>query len=365
MMSVGQCLIALQNLVMNTDMMVNLARMIELKKINRNIEKQIKKDKKENTKLIKILILGAAESGKSTFLKHMRLNNGAGFSQQERNEAIDTILSNIAVCIYVILFQRDQKIINEDMMQLNTHTKHLSACLSSREECEVAFYMSSVASQEQEEKKVKLFDICEELNIWDVRKLRSKILWNIWQNIEFTYTLLSLGRVNLPDSTLYFLSNFERILRDGYIPTNQDMLFMKKSTTGLYETSIKFQGHRFRMVEVGGQRSERRKWIHCFEDVDSTIFLASLSEYDLNLFEDCQINRLKESIALFRTLLKTNIFLKKKILLFLNKVDIFDAKIRHKDIKECFNDYDGKKFCREDAKQFILDKFLQHGNSCR
>ena len=72
---------------------------------------------------------------------------------------------------------------------------------------------------------------------------------------------------------------------------------MKKSTTGVHETSINFQGHLFRMVEVGGQKSERRKWIHCFEDLDSTIFMASLAEYDMNLVEDFSISRLRESIA--------------------------------------------------------------------
>ena len=39
------------------------------------------------------------------------------------------------------------------------------------------------------------------------------------------------------------------------------------------------------MVDVGGQRSERRKWIHCFENVTSIIFLVALSEYDQILYE--------------------------------------------------------------------------------
>ena len=43
--------------------------------------------------------------------------------------------------------------------------------------------------------------------------------------------------------------------------------------------------YHFRMVDVGGQRSERRKWIHCFENVTSIIFLVALSEYDQILFE--------------------------------------------------------------------------------
>lgn len=40
------------------------------------------------------------------------------------------------------------------------------------------------------------------------------------------------------------------------------------------------------MVDVGGQRSERRKWIHCFDKVQAIIFLVAVSEYDQVLAED-------------------------------------------------------------------------------
>lgn len=45
----------------------------------------------------------------------------------------------------------------------------------------------------------------------------------------------------------------------------------------------------FRMVDVGGQRSERRKWIHCFENVTSVLFLVALSEYDQSLHETSEV----------------------------------------------------------------------------
>lgn len=44
----------------------------------------------------------------------------------------------------------------------------------------------------------------------------------------------------------------------------------------------------FKMVDVGGQRSERKKWIHCFEGVTAIIFCVELSGYDLKLYEDNQ-----------------------------------------------------------------------------
>lgn len=44
--------------------------------------------------------------------------------------------------------------------------------------------------------------------------------------------------------------------------------------------------HFCRMFDVGGQRSERKKWIHCFEGVTAIIFIVAMSEYDLTLAED-------------------------------------------------------------------------------
>lgn len=52
------------------------------------------------------------------------------------------------------------------------------------------------------------------------------------------------------------------------------------------------------MVDVGGQRSERRKWIHCFENVTSIIFLAVLSEYDMMLFETNEVRKKQNILQL-------------------------------------------------------------------
>ena len=57
-------------------------------------------------------------------------------------------------------------------------------------------------------------------------------------------------------------------------------------TTWCYYVCINLLTSIFRMFDVGGQRSERRKWIHCFGDVKAVLFVAALSAYDMYLFED-------------------------------------------------------------------------------
>ena len=53
------------------------------------------------------------------------------------------------------------------------------------------------------------------------------------------------------------------------------------------------------MFDVGGQRSERKKWIHCFEGVTCIIFCAALSAYDMVLVEDKEVvSQKKQTILL-------------------------------------------------------------------
>lgn len=49
-------------------------------------------------------------------------------------------------------------------------------------------------------------------------------------------------------------------------------------TSGIVETRIDYDNQNFVITDVGGQRTERRKWIHCFEDVYAVVYLAAVDE---------------------------------------------------------------------------------------
>ena len=58
------------------------------------------------------------------------------------------------------------------------------------------------------------------------------------------------------------------------------------------------------MFDVGGQRNERKKWIHCFEKVEAVLFVAAISEYDQVIIEDEKTNRMDETLVLFKEICK-------------------------------------------------------------
>jgi len=116
------------------------------------------------------------------------------------------------------------------------------------------------------------------------------------------------------------------------------------------------------MVDVGGQRSERKKWMHCFQDVTAVIFCVALSEYDLRLYEDDTTNRMHESLKLFKEICNSRWFTDTSMILFLNKRDLFEDKIKRVDLTVCFEEYNGG-LNYENALAFIKDKFLQQNEN--
>lgn len=128
------------------------------------------------------------------------------------------------------------------------------------------------------------------------------------------------------------------------------------------------------MFDVGGQRSERKKWIHCFENVTSIIFCVALSEYDQVLLEEsnqvriplyCLItiltshqNRMMESLVLFDSVVNSRWFMRTSIILFLNKVDLFKQKLGRSPLETYFPDYSGGNDLNRAAK-YLLWRFNQ------
>ena len=94
----------------------------------------------------------------------------------------------------------------------------------------------------------------------------------------------------------------DKILDHSYTPNEQDVLHSRIQTTEIVETTFTSGNITYQLFDVGGQQSERRKWLHCFDDVKAVLFVAALSGYDMTLTEDGTTNRMEESLNLFQAI---------------------------------------------------------------
>ncbi|KAH9653068.1 Guanine nucleotide-binding protein alpha-1 subunit [Citrus sinensis] len=228
--------------------------------------------------------------------------------------------------------------------------------------------MKFVVSSENKEIGEKLSEIGGRLDYPRLTKELAEDIETLWADPAIQETYAHGNELQLPDCANYFMENLQRLSDANYVPTKDDVLYARVRTTGVVEIQFspvgehKKSGEVYRLFDVGGQRNERRKWIHLFEGVSAVIFCAAISEYDQTLFEDEQKNRMMETKELFDWVLKQPCFEKTSFMLFLNKFDIFEKKVLKVPLNVCewFKDYQpvstGKQEI-ENAYEFVKKKF--------
>jgi len=130
----------------------------------------------------------------------------------------------------------------------------------------------------------------------------------------------------LVESTNYFWENLSRIARPDYVPTRQDIINVRFRSTGVVEKKLTIDNMHFNIFDLGGQKSERRKWIKCFGGVDAVVFVVSLSCYNEFMFEDGSTTKMDDAMQLFGDTLNHKEFTNTPIILLLNKTDLFAKK---------------------------------------
>mmetsp|Transcript_15310 Transcript_15310/g.18953 ORF Transcript_15310/g.18953 Transcript_15310/m.18953 type:complete len:380 (+) Transcript_15310:276-1415(+) len=317
---------------------------------NYEIQRRIQKEAEKESRKVKLLLLGAGESGKSTIFKQMRINyGGKPLDPDEVRGVIPHIRKNIYDNFLSVLkfAQDDQKI---DLGEILGEDK-------------VETFMSALATSP--DKPETQTDLTPELASDITTLWHSPAIQDVWKMRGKKYQAL--------DSLEHFLTNIDRIAAPDYFPTTEDYLLNRVRSTGMTNIKLVIQGCEFDIMDVGGQRSERRKWIQCFDNVTAIIFVAAISEYDQTLFEDSETDRIAEAITLFKRVLNYKIFKQHPIILFLNKNDIFQKKlfevplrvegVRNEDFagpyaKDAGNDPKKREEALVAAQAYMRDKFL-------
>jgi guanine nucleotide-binding protein subunit alpha len=276
---------------------------------------------------VKVLLLGSGDSGKSTILKQMRLIHKVTFSPQEIESYRQLVFNNLTHGLKYLLDAMED-------MDLKVSEENIS-------------YVELVESAS---------DIRDGEPFPHAFYEPLKSLW-LDSNVQKAYE--RGNEAALPENLLYFYSSLDRLFDPSYQPSEQDIVQCRARTIGITETTFNLHDHEMLMVDVGGQKSERRKWIHCFQDVTSILFLVSLSGYDQCLVEDKDANQMQDAMTIWDSICHSQWFKQTSIILFLNKNDLFERKVANSDIKNFFPDYDGEPGDIRAGREYFKKRFAR------
>ncbi len=291
------------------------------------ISKELREEKKRRQREHRVLLLGCGEAGKSTFIKQMRIIHSGGFTTAERLEIKDAIAANIVSAIQTLV----QNAVGFDN-DLEEAAKVIEALPPRLSPLELLAHAENIE--------------------------------RLWASEALQAAYEKRNRFQLVECAKYFLTRTSTVLKENYLPSDQDIVQTRVQTTGIIEHDFILKPEssspkKLILIDVGGQRSERRKWIHCFEDVMLILFLTAISEYDQVLAEDEATNRMRESLMLFRTILDYNWFKETNMIVFLNKMDVLEEKVAKSPVNAHFPDFDGPEGDAKAVIDYFGDRFQE------
>jgi GTPase SAR1 family protein len=283
----------------------------------------------------RILLLGSGDTGKSTFLKQMKLLHFQDLPTIEVNRTICTVRQTLFDATKAMLphcidkLTDDAKQIGENL--LNDHTPEPT------------------------------LEILHQVKrLWDTKELKQ------------VFAARSKLKLDIDSNLDHFFNRISIVATENYVPTTEDMLFSRVKTTGVNQVSLTIKRKDLRgdeiqfqieLIDTGGQKSERRKWLHHFQNVDVVIYFSSLEGYTLDMHEEAT-NRLTDDLQLFSQLQSmSDVLQQKNWYLFLNKVDLFEKSLKIDPLSNHFPDIPPERgsdlnYCTKYIEKLFRDRWV-------
>jgi len=254
---------------------------------------------------LRVLVLGTSACGKSTFTRQLKILYCNGFTDEEEFNYKNILVQNLLLGFREIILSLEI----EWPKKLTKVVKYFK---------DVNAYTTQI--NEDIVKKAQ--------SLWDTDHMQKAMSAS---NKKFEFA----------ESLHYVMSNLERIAADSWAPTHEDILHVRQRTTGIVETKFRIDKHNWVVIDVGGQRVERRKWVHSQTNLTAVIYFAALDEYDV-LGEEENKSGMQESLEVWEE--TVNGFTQRlPIILFLNKKDLFEEKLKRVPMKKTYKTYKGGK----------------------
>eukprot|EP01113_Clastostelium_recurvatum_P009935 TRINITY_DN1484_c0_g1_i1.p1 TRINITY_DN1484_c0_g1~~TRINITY_DN1484_c0_g1_i1.p1 ORF type:complete len:365 (-),score=78.01 TRINITY_DN1484_c0_g1_i1:57-1151(-) len=295
------------------------------------VEAYLKDARAQDMLDFKVLLLGAGESGKSTVIKQLKSIYKTTMDEAELQSYAINIHKNTLQSMHVLL--------------------------------DAAANLGIVIKDPKMAARAETVVSCS-LDI-DLKRLPVEVgeaIEALWTDPDIKEVWSRRSEFWFLDATPYYFENVARFIEDTYTPNEEDIIMTRVRTTGIAVTEFDEGPVHYRVVDVGGQRNERKKWMHCFDDVKCLLFVVNLAGYDQVMFEDPSQNRMVEALQLFAQIVNTPGFENIPIFLFLNKKDIFEQMVQQIPLSKCFPEYSGG-LDPNSAFEFISEQFKRKMNN--
>jgi len=288
-------------------------------------------------KPITVLLLGIEESGKTAFMRQLH------FIRDGHN-----IVTQSADCLE---FRKDVFWQTLDAIVTLIEAANIFGYkIENEEPCRRVMAYHKKWNAKELEQEVFARDI-----LYDIKTL--------WPEVSIQNTYSRRSEFFVPDSTKYFLSSIDRLLEKEYVPTNEDVFRLNSKTTYSYGHTVYIDGFKFRLLDTASKRDDRKNlWPKLMSEAEVILFIASVADYDVNLHEDSNTNRMQESLQVWKEVVNDPILAETDVILLLNKVDLMREKIQFIGLKNFFPAYTGGDDPAK-AIDFIKQKYHELNNT--
>ncbi|KAF8632865.1 hypothetical protein AX17_004713 [Amanita inopinata Kibby_2008] len=374
----------------------------EAKRISDSIDRALSIEREQMKKRgsgVKILLLGQAESGKSTVLKNFQLHFSPKAFEAEAVVWCPVIYLNLVRSVNFVL-----NVLNDNLKDgrdsivqyspqfegLRRHfirlaplrqveeslIKKLSGSSPSYHSGAIRYHPSRASEVEIRSGSAwkGLFKLRRQSQPGSIaaqddpnRRILAACtddILDLWRDVSVR-DFLAENDIVLEDQPGFFLDDVKRITEESYRPTSSDILKARLATIGPEEHHIQVErgaadgAQHWTVYDVGGSRSQRAAWAQFFDDVNVIIFLAPVSAFNQVLAEDGSVSRLTDSLRLWEQICANKILASVEFILFLNKLDILDAKLRSGiNIARYITSYGDRPNDTQHASKYLLDVFI-------
>ncbi|KAJ7749334.1 guanine nucleotide binding protein, alpha subunit [Mycena maculata] len=360
----------------DTEKLARIEAEREAKRVSNAIDDAIalEREHRKRPSNAKILLLGQAESGKSTILKNFQLHFAPKAFQAEAEAWRPVIHLNLVRSVNFVLglleirhpstYSRTTGQPSTPDSALSGQLRLLSISLAPLRQVEESLSNRIAGSRPTEEyseadryhpakaseislrsgtgwtaflrfrrgsTSVDRNEKSEEIQTRRILSACAADIITLWSAPEVQQGLKD-REITLEEQSGFFLNEVERICREDYTPTPDDILRARVHTVGPEEHVIHMESttenmRSWTVYDMNGSTSQRVAWAQFFDDVHVIIFLAPISAFNETLAENHSVNRLADSLKLWRTICGNKLLLSVEFILFLNKVDILTRKI--------------------------------------